>query len=60
MALGRRDEATAAIRAARDRIVSTAGRLTDPEDRASWLGVDANARTLALAKEWLGESDGLA
>ncbi|HEY0991741.1 MAG TPA: AAA family ATPase, partial [Kofleriaceae bacterium] len=58
MGLGRRDEACAAIRAARDRIVATARGLTDPEDRASWLGVRANVRTLALASDWLGERDG--
>jgi ATP/maltotriose-dependent transcriptional regulator MalT len=58
MGLGRRDEASAAIRAARDRIVATARGLTDPEDRASWLGVRANVRTLALASDWLGERDG--
>jgi eukaryotic-like serine/threonine-protein kinase len=57
MATGRRDEAMAAIRAARDRIVATARGLTDAEDRASWLGLQTNARTLALAKDWLGESE---
>jgi tetratricopeptide (TPR) repeat protein len=56
MALGRRAEAIAAIAQARRRILDTAEALTDPEDRASWLGnCPENVRTLALASDWLGE-----
>jgi hypothetical protein len=54
-ALGRTSDAHAAIREARDRIRGIAATL-EPDDRTSWLtNVNSNARTLALAKEWLGE-----
>jgi hypothetical protein len=54
MALGRRDEAHAAILEARDRVLGTAARLEEA-DRASYLtSVDDNVGILALAREWLG------
>jgi hypothetical protein len=53
--VGRIEDARVAVRVARDRVLRIAATL-DPEDRASYLyNVDANVRTLALAKEWLGE-----
>lgn len=55
-ALGRADEADAAIREARDRILQNASTLADVELRHSYLThVAANARTLELASTWLGE-----
>ena len=55
-ALGRADDAHAAVREARDRILVIAATLDDPELRSSYLtNVDANARTLKLAREWLGD-----
>ena len=54
-ALGRAPEAHTAIREARDRILSTAATFDEPGLRTSYLtNIDANGRTLALAKEWLG------
>ncbi len=54
MALGRRDEAHAAILEARDRVLGTAARLEEA-DRASYLtNVEDNVGILALAREWLG------
>jgi hypothetical protein len=54
-ALGRTPDAHAAIREARDRVLGI-GATLEPDDRMSWLtNVNPNARTLALAKEWLGE-----
>jgi hypothetical protein len=54
-ALGSSPDAFTAIRQARDRVLGIAATL-EPDDRTSYLtNVDANARTLALAKEWLGE-----
>ncbi|MGO9836758.1 MAG: serine/threonine-protein kinase PknK [Polyangiaceae bacterium] len=55
-ALGRGHDAHAAMREARDYVLGVAATLDEPELRTSWLNnVDANARTLALAKEWIGE-----
>jgi len=55
-ALGRTDDARAAFRQARERVLRIAASL-DAGDRASYLtNVEANVRTLALAKEWLGDS----
>jgi hypothetical protein len=56
-ALGRTDDAHAAIREARDRVLRIAATLDgDPELRASYLiNIVANARTLKLAGEWLGD-----
>jgi hypothetical protein len=56
-ALGRTDDAHAAIREARDRIVRIAATLDDdPALRTSYLtDVVVNARTLQLADEWLGD-----
>jgi hypothetical protein len=57
-ALGRQEEATSVLRAARDRILDIANGLDDPEDRAAWLGnVHANIRTLALSREWLDDGE---
>jgi hypothetical protein len=54
--LGRADEACAAIREARDRILQISATLDDLELRASYLTrVQVHARTLTLASEWLGE-----
>jgi hypothetical protein len=54
-AVGRSAEALAAIREARDRIRNVAATLDDAGQRESYLtNVDANARTLQLAREWDG------
>jgi hypothetical protein len=54
--LEKKDEARTTIRGARDRVMGIAATLEDPELRASYLtSIDANARTIALAREWLGE-----
>ncbi len=54
---GRRHEAYDAIRSARDRLLERAAKISRPEWRESFLSkVAENARTLALAREWLGES----
>jgi hypothetical protein len=57
-ALGRVDEARNAIRSARDRVLRIAGELEHedlPDLRQPWLeNVPENARTLKLAREWLG------
>ncbi len=54
-ALGRKEDAHAAIREAYGRILGIAATL-DPDDRSSYLtNIDANAQTLTLAREWLGE-----
>jgi eukaryotic-like serine/threonine-protein kinase len=56
-ATGAHEAARRAIGAARDRLVTTAGRIADPVYRQSFLeAVPANARTLALARAWLGEA----
>jgi tetratricopeptide (TPR) repeat protein len=54
--LGRLHEARVAIGEARDRVLRIAGTLDgEPELRESYLTeIDANARTLLLASEWLG------
>jgi hypothetical protein len=55
-ALGRTEDARAALGEARERVLRIASTL-DADDRASYLAnVDANVRTLALATEWLGEA----
>jgi tetratricopeptide (TPR) repeat protein len=60
-ALGRWDDARAAIREARDRIQRIAATLDQPEQRESFItNVDANARTLKLAHEWVGEETEIA
>ena len=59
MMLDKADEARAALRKARDRIMSLAATIEDPELRDSFLtNVPANARTLELAKERLGYEAG--
>jgi hypothetical protein len=57
-ALGRTGEAHIAIREARDVVLHTAATLDgDPELRESYLNtIHTHARTLQLAREWLGES----
>jgi hypothetical protein len=59
-ALNRTQEAHVAIRAARDRILGIAATLAHrPELRESYLTrIEANARTLRLASEWLGLEPG--
>jgi eukaryotic-like serine/threonine-protein kinase len=53
-ALGRREEARAVIREARARVLRTAASLDDRALRACYLThIEANARTLELASEWL-------
>jgi tetratricopeptide (TPR) repeat protein len=54
--LGRADEARAALREARDRVLRIAATLeADPDLRRSYLtNIGANARTLDLAAQWLG------
>jgi len=54
-ATGAHDAARAAIAQARARVLAVAGRIADPDYRASFLAhVPENARTLALAATWLG------
>jgi len=56
-ALGRTSDACVAIGEGRGRILAMADSLDDPDLRASFLRtVSANARTLELANEWLGET----
>lgn len=56
-ALGDRAEAESAITTAKDRLLERAARIRDPALRRSFLeNVPDNARTLALAKAWLGDS----
>jgi ribosome-associated translation inhibitor RaiA len=53
----RHNEAAAAIRTARDRLRERAAKISRPEWRESFLTkVPENARTFALAREWLGEA----
>jgi hypothetical protein len=55
-AVGRTQDAHAAIRQARSSVLRIAATLDDPELRYSYLtNIVANARTLQLAKEWLGD-----
>jgi hypothetical protein len=55
-ATGALDAARAAITDARARLLAIARTIEDPAYRASFLdAVPENARTLALAREWLGE-----
>jgi hypothetical protein len=52
-AIGRTGDAQAAVREARDRILSIAATINDAKLRESYVThVDANARTLKLAREW--------
>jgi tetratricopeptide (TPR) repeat protein len=54
-ATGAHDAARAAIEQARARLRAIAGRISDPDHRASFLAhVPENARTLALAANWIG------
>jgi len=56
-ATGAHETARRAIAEARDRLVTIAGRIADPAYRQSFLeAVPENARTLALARAWLGEA----
>ena len=55
--LGDREPALAALREARDRVLRLAGSIGDLAVRDQYLTrVDANVRTLALAREVLGEA----
>jgi tetratricopeptide (TPR) repeat protein len=55
-ALGRRQEALAAIREAKARILTIAASLDDAATSASFMkNIDANARTLDLSTRWLTE-----
>ncbi len=54
--LGKTDGARIAIGEARDRIQRIAAALDDPSLRASYLAVDTNRRTIALADEWVGQA----
>jgi eukaryotic-like serine/threonine-protein kinase len=55
-ATGAHDAAHAAIAQARARVLAIAARIADPGYRASFLAqVPENARTLTLARTWLGE-----
>jgi eukaryotic-like serine/threonine-protein kinase len=54
-AAGKHDVARAAIAQARVCLLDWAAKISDEELRTSFLGnVCENARTLALAREWLG------
>jgi hypothetical protein len=56
-ATGAHDAARHAIAGARARLRAIAGRIAEPGHRASFLeAVPENARTLALARAWLGEA----
>jgi tetratricopeptide (TPR) repeat protein len=56
-ATGAHDAAARAIAAARARLLAIADKITDPAYQASFLErVPENARTLALAHTWLGDS----
>ncbi len=56
-ATGAHDAARHAITEARARLVTIAGRIADPAYKQSFLeDVPENARTLALARAWLGEA----
>jgi hypothetical protein len=55
-ALGKSEDARAAIGEARDRILRIAATLSDAELHESYMtNITANARTLELATEWLHE-----
>ena len=55
-ATGARDAACRAIAEARTHLFATAGRIPDPARKQSFLEiVPENARTLALARAWLGD-----
>ncbi|XYH94989.1 protein kinase domain-containing protein [Sorangium sp. So ce1128] len=57
-ACGAREEAHATIATARGRLLERAARIANPAWRASFLeNVPEHARTLALARAWLGERD---
>ncbi|WP_437752118.1 hypothetical protein [Sorangium sp. So ce1389] len=52
---GRQDEAAAAIASARAALLARADKLSDPTWRGRFLrDVPENARTLDLARQWLG------
>jgi len=56
-ATGAHDAARRAIGEARKQLIEIAGRIPDPAFRHSFLeGVPENARTLALARVWLGDA----
>jgi len=56
-ATGARDAAARAIAEARARLFAIAGKIAEPSYRTRFLeGVPENARTLALARAWLGEA----
>jgi tetratricopeptide (TPR) repeat protein len=58
-AAGERSAAHAAIREARDDLLTRAAKIEAPSYRQSFLTrVPTHARTLALAREWLGEEAG--
>jgi hypothetical protein len=55
-ATGAHDAARHAIADARERLLAIAGKITDPDYRRTFLEcVSENARTLALAREWIGD-----
>jgi hypothetical protein len=54
-AAGQQERARAAIATARDRLLANAEKIGDPTYRKSFLeNVPENARTVELAREWLG------
>jgi hypothetical protein len=57
-ATGAHDAARHAIAGARARLLAIAGKIADPDYKASFLTrVPENARTLALADAWRGDVD---
>jgi hypothetical protein len=59
-ATGARDPARQAIAEARARLAGIAGRIPDPDIKQSFLeAVPENARTLALAREWVAPDPGV-
>ncbi len=58
-AVGDQEGASSAIAAAQGRLLTRANAISDPAFRKSFLrDVAENARTLSLARDWLGESGG--
>jgi hypothetical protein len=55
LARGNREDALAALRDVRGRILAMATGFTDAAIRIAFLKLEPNVRALELAKEWLGE-----
>jgi tetratricopeptide (TPR) repeat protein len=53
-ALGKRADAHAVLREARDRVLNTAAAFEDPRLRTAFANIASNLRVLALSKAWFG------